>query len=157
MQISIRRKLGLWCVLCLSIFTAMTAIVKVAGGNTSHGRVDSAWAIFWVQAEASIAVIVVSVSAFRALFVAHRASKPQSPAHGSKMRSIWNRRYSPNESPRIPSPSFTGVRTVISQDPYNKNDSEASGKIELLSRGPGIMVTQDMSSEMVRYPETRCI
>lgn len=161
-QISLGRKIALWGVLCLSIFTAITAIIKVAGGNINNGQVDSAWAIFWLQAEAAVAVIVVSISAFRALFVAHRASKHQSPGQdGSTSRSIWNKKLrSRNNLPEVPSPTFTGVRTYIRQYPY---DAEESGDMELPSQAQRIVVTHNISSEKVNpalfrmnYPKLTC-
>ena len=149
-KITLRRKLALWGILCLSIFTAITAIIKLAGGNISHGQVDSAWAIFWFQAEAAIAVVVVSITAFRALFIAHRASKRQSPAqHTSSSRSVWSktmRRH--KEWPGAPASSIPGVTTDI-QSPYRANSFEASQDIELPLRGAGIFVTQDISSNQV--------
>ena len=149
-KITLRRKLALWGILCLSIFTAITAIIKIAGGNISHGQVDSAWAIFWFQAEAAIAVVVVSITAFRALFIAHRASKRQSPAqHASSSRSVWSktmRRH--KEWPGAPASSFPGVTTDI-QSPYRANSFEASQDMELPLRGPGIFVTQEISSNQV--------
>ena len=150
-QIPLRRKLVLWGILCLSIFTAMTAVIKVAGSNTNHGQVDSAWAIFWQQAEAAVAIIVVSITAFRALFVAHRASKQQSPAqYSSKTRSIWRKSDRHHDDiPVIRVPSGTGVRTYIRQSPYSADSFEESRDIELPLHGPGILVTQHMSSEKV--------
>ena len=150
-KITLRRKIALWGILCLSIFTAITAIVKVAGGNISHGQVDSAWAIFWLQAEAAVAIIVVSVTAFRALFIAHRASKQLSPAENasaSTSRSIWSkglRRH--KDLPAAPAPSFTGVRTFIRQSPNRAGSFEGSRDIELPLQGSGILVTQHISSE----------
>ena len=152
-KIPLGRKFGLWGVLCLSVFTAITAIVKVAGGNISHGQVDSAWAIFWIQAEAAVAVIVVSVSAFRTLFVAHRVSKQQSPVQETnKPRSIWGRRLGLRGNlPAAPSPTFTGVRTYIRQCPYDTESLEGSRHVDILPQRPAIMVTQDMSSESVAF------
>lgn len=150
-KITLRRKLALWGILCVSMFTAITAIVKVAGGNISHGQVDSAWAIFWLQTEAAVAIIVVSVTSFRALFVAHRASKHLSPAQkasASTSRSIWSkslRRH--NDMPAAPAPSFTGVRTFIRQSPDRMGSFDGSQDIELPLQRPGILVTQHISSE----------
>ena len=151
-KISLRRKFSLWGVLCLSVLTMATAIVKIAGGNISHGQVDSAWAIFWEQAEAAIAVVVVSISAFRALFVAHRASKQQSPAYKlSDSRSFWSGkpRFRQN-MPTAPSPTFTGVKTFVRQAPYEASSIGGSQDMELPLRGPQILVTQNLSSEIVR-------
>lgn len=151
-RITLRRKLALWGILCLSIFTKFTAIIKLAGGNISHGQIDSAWVMFWLQAEAAVAVIVVSITAFRALFVAHRASKQQPLAqYASTSRSVWSKSVTPpNNLPAAPSPSFTGVRTYIRQSPYDGGSSGGSQDIDLPLRGPRILVTQNISSEKVR-------
>lgn len=149
-KIALRRKLTLWGILCLSIFTAITAIIKIAGGNINHGQVDSAWAIFWFQAEAAIAVLVVSISAYRALFVAHRASKRQSPAQRTYTGpSIWSKNTKGHkEWPGVSATSPPGVTTDI-QSPYGAKSFEASQDMELPLRGPGILVTQDISSNQV--------
>lgn len=151
-KISLRHKIALWGVLCLSIFTAMTSIIKVAGGNINHGQVDAAWAIFWLQAEAAIAVIVVSISAFRALFVAQRASKQASPGKNTPTSSsVWRlRTKSRNAPPELPSPAFTGVSTFVHQYPYD----EESHDMDIPLQGSGIRVTQNISSESVRYKLT---
>jgi hypothetical protein len=150
-RITLRHKLALWGVLCLSIFTALTSIIKVAGGNINNGQVDAAWAVFWLQAEAAVAVIVVSISAFRALFVAQRASKQASPAakHTWTSTSLLRKRFhSRNTLPEVPSPTFTGVRTFICQD------DEESQNLNIPLQGSSIRVTQNISSELVRCKVT---
>lgn len=150
-QINLRRKLALWGILCLSIFTAITALIKVAGGNISHGQVDSAWAIFWDQAEAAVAIIVVSITSFRAFFVAHRASKQRSPAHHtSTSRAIWSKIVARHDDlPAAPSPAFTGARTYIRHFPYGMGGLEGSRDMELPLQDPGIRVTHDISSDKI--------
>lgn len=156
-KITLRRKLALWGILCLSIFTAITAVIRVAGGNTSHGQVDSAWAIFWLQAEAAVAIVVVSITAFRALFVAHRASKQQSPAlRASASRSIWSklvRRY--DDRPSAPAPTYTGAGTYIRHSPYGAGSFERSRDMELPLQGQGILVTHDISSDKISCATTK--
>ncbi len=149
-KMTIRRKLALWGILCLSIFTAITAVIKVAGGNINHGQVDSAWAIFWLQAEAAVAIIVVSITAFRALFVAHRASKQQSPAYRSSgSRSVWSKIVRRRDDlPATPAPAHTGARTYIRHSPY-AGSLDGSRDMELPLQGPGILVTHDISSDKV--------
>lgn len=151
-QISLRRKVALCTVLCLSIFTIITAVIRIAGGNISQGQVDSAWVNFWEQAEAAVAIIVVSVSAFRALYVAHRASKQNSPFYpGFTSRSLWSKiSKSRNNLPDVPSPSFTGVRTFVQRAPYGREILRDSPDMELPLRGSRIVVTRDVSTETVR-------
>ncbi len=151
-QISLRQKFALWGILCLSIFTMITAVVRVAGGNISHGQVDSAWAIFWLQVEAAVAVIVVSMTAFRELFIAHKASKHRSPnqQNGLSSRSIWSKRVrSHDKSLTVPSPLFTGVRTYIGQSSHNGSLSQEHINMDLPLQGRGILVTKNISSKEV--------
>ncbi|KAL6720096.1 hypothetical protein ACLMJK_002017 [Lecanora helva] len=155
-QISLRRKLALWAILCLSVFTMITAIVRIAGGNIGHGQVDSAWVIFWLQAEAAVAVIVMSVTAFRALFVARQASKYQSPLqqeNGLSSRSSGSNRLRPrHDLPSSLSPTSGSVRTHIRQSPRNaRSIDEGNGNFELPLQGTGILVTEDISSRALRF------
>ena len=128
------------------------AVVRIAGGDINHGEIDSTWAIFWLQAEAAVAVIVVSMTAFRALFVAQKASKHQSPnqQNGLLSQSIWSKRFrSRDNSLTIPSPMFTGVRTYIGKSSHNGSLSQEPIYMELSSQGPGILVTKNISSKEV--------
>ena len=156
-KITLRRKLALWGILCLSIFTAITAIIRVAGSNLGHGQVDSAWAIFWDQAEAAVAIIVVSVSAFRALFVTHRASKQQSPAHRtSNSGSFWSKLSKRQEKMVVtPAPALNGGRTYIRHSPYSSGTFEGSQDMEIPLHEQGIRVTHDISSDKVSALEAR--
>ena len=55
------------------------AIVKISGINSSgnYGQsFDLVWEVFWQQTEACIAVIMVSLTAFRSVFVSNKP-KPQ--------------------------------------------------------------------------------
>ncbi|KAL8709811.1 MAG: hypothetical protein Q9225_007392 [Loekoesia sp. 1 TL-2023] len=89
-RIDIRRKVALGTTLCLSTFTIVACIVKISGGNTINGQIDSSWVIFWLQVECAVAVMVVSITAFRALFVAERSQKQESPQYTSKTRAkVW--------------------------------------------------------------------
>lgn len=74
-RISLRQKLSLIGLLSLSIVMIAFAIIRVAAADTINGDIDSIWVVFWFQVETSVAVIMVSVSAFRALFIAHTATR----------------------------------------------------------------------------------
>ncbi|KAI9652819.1 MAG: hypothetical protein M1831_006344 [Alyxoria varia] len=80
-KIAIRQKFGLGTALCLSLVMAIFAIVRCAGTKMPNGRSDSVWVHFWQQQEASIAVIMVSITSFRSLFVVNLAlQKQKSPS-----------------------------------------------------------------------------
>lgn len=146
------------------------AIIRIAAGNVSHGQVDAAWAIFWLQVEASVAVMVVSVSAFRALFVARQqASKSrdtghqiQTEAHSLKAststwknRAHWSRTKSSEghsaDSIELPATQSTTSQAVTTRiQPTLYDDRILDGDRESTSRlqqGAGIWVTKDLSSD----------
>ena len=121
-QITMRQKLGLALFLCLSLVMVVVAVVRIAGIHLSRGNVDIVWLAFWMQQESSIAVIMVSSSAFRSFFVVNTVDSP-SPGYspGSWKRKLLRRRPSPhrddmesaNGLPQIPRATLTGIRTKI--------------------------------------------
>ena len=68
-QINARPKAGIGLWLCLSLAMVIIALVGIAGIKLAGGKVDIVWLVLWQQQESSIAVIMVSMSAFRSLFV----------------------------------------------------------------------------------------
>ena len=154
-QISVRRKLALGGILCLSVCTMIISIVKVAGGINNNGGVDASWVLFWYETEAAVAIIVVSVTAFRALFVAHQAMKYRSPAEdaSTSWRSLSKKSKSSRgkELPEIPSPVLGGVRTHIRGSHYGGLSFDRGGDdMEMPLQSQGITVTQVLHSEKVR-------
>lgn len=96
-KIALRKKLALASVLCLSIFLIIISIIKVAAAHTIGTQVDATWVIFWLQAEAAVAVIAVSITMFRSLFLADGSrNKPQYKPRPSQppasYRKLWTRR-----------------------------------------------------------------
>ena len=85
-RINIWQKVGLSLSLCLSLVMVFVTIVRMAGIKL-EGGVDIVWLAFWQQQECSIAVIMVSVSAFRSFFVAGAARKrsPNLPIASRKL------------------------------------------------------------------------
>ena len=151
-QISIRRKLALGGILCLSICTIVISIIRLAGAGSSHGQIDTAWVLFWYDIEAAIAIIIVSVTAFRALFVAHQAMKYRSPAeNGSKSWNFWSRKSKSSrskEQPEVPPPVLGGVRTHIRGSQYGgRSFDRVPDDMELPLHGPFITVTQVVHTE----------
>ncbi|KAL8662845.1 MAG: hypothetical protein Q9202_004359 [Teloschistes flavicans] len=146
-QIEMRRKIGLAAMLCLSVFTIITAIVRISGANTVGGQVDSAWVIFWLQAEAAVAVMVASIAAYRALFISERSQKPAgSPQYTSSSRFGANFRGRMSGSketktsislPSLPAPTLTGIRTKTHQTPYDEERlMGSSGEYQMSARDP---------------------
>ena len=123
-RINFRQKIGLGISLCLSLVMVVVAIARMSGIKLAGGAVDIVWLVFWQQQECSIAVIMVSVSAFRSLFVANALSNTSpKKAH---VTSYWKKRLlqrrsnknSENSSdtlPQIPRAHLTGMRTMIQE------------------------------------------
>ena len=117
--------MGLW--LCLSVVMAIIAIVRIAGIKLASGSIDSVWLIFWEQQECSIAVMMVSMSAFRLLFV-ESAGAPAPRRHLKYSANNWRKRLvrralgSAEEHdeaersmglPQIPRATLTGMSETI--------------------------------------------
>ncbi|KAL8857920.1 MAG: hypothetical protein Q9178_005539 [Gyalolechia marmorata] len=129
-RISFRRKILLLFILSLSIFTMIVCIVRVAGVQLSDGSVDSAWATFWLHIEAAVAVVIISITSYRSLFVKDKPTDRKGSRYHSNKQRLWNRRRREEkgvEMPTMPGPTLTGMRTVISKaggydDMYSMND-----------------------------------
>ncbi len=159
-RISVRRKLALGGILCLSICTLVLSIIRLAGadGGANAHVIDTAWVLFWYDIEAAVAIIVVSVTAFRALFVARQAMKYRSPAeNGSTSWNFWSRKSKSSrskEKPEVPPPPpalLGGVRTHIRGSQYGGRTFDRSDyDLEMPLHGRGITVTQVVQTEKVR-------
>jgi len=158
-QIAPSRKLALGAILCLSIFMILISIIRIAAGNISNGQVDAAWAIFWTHIEAAVGVIVVSVSTFRALFVARQASKYRSPGvpvsgtDNSRRRIFgkgsWGTKGSGKGGISAPPAIHTGVSTHITPTSFGGHGQSnfREEDMELPLQGTKIMVRRDIQSE----------
>ncbi|KAI4600650.1 hypothetical protein KJ359_012811 [Pestalotiopsis sp. 9143b] len=124
-------KFGLAVFLCLSIFMAVCAVIRIAGFHYK-GLEDDTWEFFWQQVEGAVAVMMASITAFRTLFV--RQTNNDKVADRSPVGNLFHRLYrrfqslaqaQPDEKPaldqsssvielpKLPSPIFTGVRSFI--------------------------------------------
>ncbi|KAL9628181.1 MAG: hypothetical protein Q9204_006056 [Flavoplaca sp. TL-2023a] len=139
-RIDLRRKLALGTMLCLSVFTIITVIVKISGGNTVAGQIDSSWVIFWLHMEAAVAVMVASIMVYRALFVVERSRTEESPRHTSGARArIW---YRSKYSQEIAQPAHR-AEAPVSRDP--SDGRRASFRHGNGYRGRSASVTKQMS------------
>ncbi|KAI4114115.1 MAG: hypothetical protein LQ345_005051 [Seirophora villosa] len=126
-RVDLRQKFALGISLCLSIVMIAVAIVRISTFRLTNGEVDIVWLAFWQQQESSIAVIVVSVSAFRSLFVSASMTRPKrKPLRQSVndwRRRLERRRIGPttdeqevpgsNMLPQVPSPTLTGMSSLM--------------------------------------------
>ena len=132
-RISVRQKIGLAFSLCLSCVMIIVAIVRVAGMvRGGGGSVDIVWVACWQHQECSIAIIMVSVSAFRSLFIPsptnHLVQKHQGYSPSERRRKFLRRRpdpdlYDTHETgglPQIPSATFTGTAIMVGEDGYSE-------------------------------------
>ncbi|KAI0596337.1 hypothetical protein F4775DRAFT_564971 [Biscogniauxia sp. FL1348] len=150
-------KFGLAVFLCLSIFMAICAVVRVAGFHYK-GLEDDIWQFFWQQTEGAVAVMMASITAFRTLFVKQTSNSEHDATSPSPIESFFRRFFRRFQSlaqaqsgekptstqnigsifklPKIPSPIFTGVRTFISRN--NRTDVAAVtlATIDSVSDGP---------------------
>ena len=126
-QIKAHQKVGLGLWLCLSLAMVIVAIVRIAGIKLAGGDVDIVWLSFWQQQESSIAVIMVSVSAFRSLFVQSTGNRLPHRRPGYSLGD-WRRRLvrrplgSRDENddverriglPQVPRATLTGMSEII--------------------------------------------
>ncbi len=92
------------------------------------GNIDIVWLFFWQQQECSIAILMISVSAFRPLFVPSTRRPPilrdQRSSPSERRGRIIRQQHDPdlydtnetNGLPQIPSATLTGVASMIGRD-----------------------------------------
>ena len=126
-HINTRQKVGIGFWLCLSLVMVIVAIVRMAGIKLEGGNVDIVWLAFWQQQESSIAVIMVSMSAFRSLFV-ESGGAPAPRRHHKYSLNGWRKKLvrralgSADEHddvernmglPQVPSATLTGMSEFL--------------------------------------------
>ena len=115
-KISLRQKIGIGSFLCLSLIMIIIAITRISRVHASDFNI---WAIFLQQVEACIAVLMLSLTAVRTLYVPAKNSQGQqkhktSYSHRKRLwpssKSLQDERYIELSVPRA---TLTGMRTVI--------------------------------------------
>ncbi|MCJ1307352.1 hypothetical protein MMC25_000998 [Agyrium rufum] len=162
-QMRMQQKLGLAIFLCLNLAQAFVGLIRVA---TIHyyGTIDQTWNYFWFHMEVVIAVMMISLTAFRSVFAANasRASREKNQSPGYKS-SPWRKLRSstkaskesdqPQNLPTIPSATMTGMRTFIRGGKRASTmDTEAgfneNGEDFLLDgRNEKILVTHEVATD----------
>ena len=119
-KINLRQKIGLGIMLCLSLVMAIFAIIRGAGVRLPSSNVDIVWLAFWQQQECSIAVSMISITAFRSFFVNNPVKRERKPHYTSsywRNRLLQRKRFNSSKEPEIaitiPSATLTGMATVI--------------------------------------------
>ena len=151
-RISLRKKLALGSVLCLSVFAIIISIIKVAAADIVNGQVDSLWGFFWVQAEACVTVMAVSFTIFRSLFLSESSTAPKKPMcrpHKPQPPEMLLEPKKPYDYlPKVPDAIYSGITTSIRKGSptMDKELSRSStGDVILPIQGPRIKVTHDIS------------
>lgn len=136
-QINLRQKIIIGASLCLSIVMIIITIIRMSKIRIGPTQTDIIWEVFWHHVEACTAVIMVSVSAFRYVFVAHEAR--QSPPNRKRvwymskknlLRSALRRKKLRSDSeemdrwPEIPRATMTGMRTFIQGGEGGESNSD---------------------------------
>ena len=80
MRAPLCQKLGIGIFLTFNVVMLSIAIVKLFGLTNTNGSVDTIWQCFWQQIEISLAVLMASLTAFRAIFISNTNNrrKPRS-------------------------------------------------------------------------------
>lgn len=104
------------------------AIVRISGFRIKESSIDITWELFWHQVEASVALITVSITAFRSLLgikalKAREKEKRERSwfSHRAKLLTRYLKKETQDESepeqlPSIPGVTLTGMRTFIHGD-----------------------------------------
>lgn len=125
-RIKSQQKIFLGIFLCLSICMIMIAIIKVSGLRIRKSQIDVQWEVFWQDVEATVAVIMVSITAFRSMIGMKtlKAREKRQRSWYSYRRKLLARNFrkvSKDETdieqlPSIPRATLTGMRTFINSD-----------------------------------------
>ena len=123
-RIKLRQKFILGIFLSLNMFMAITACVRVSGIKF-RDRFDEVWLFVWQNIEACVAIAMISLTAFRSVFVGQKSLQARNdlmkkPWYSSTLQAI-RRKKSAQQSdgeamigmPSIPGATLTGMRTFI--------------------------------------------
>lgn len=131
-KIKFRQKLGIGGFLSLSVSMIVIAFVRISGYR-AHGSYGYTWQAFWMEFEACVAVIMVSLTALRSLFVTAESKssrtncRPWYSSSVARLRKIRKTSASENHTeglPAIPGATLTGMRTFIARS-YRRSELES--------------------------------
>ena len=134
-QLKPTQKFGFALFLCLSICMIIMATIRVSRLRYK-GEIDSSWIFLWQQAEACTAVTMLSLTAFRSVFVGPKPgfnnNNKASPWVPSTRRLIGRHNKSRAvDQPRldditIPSAALTGMSRFMNRNEAAQNSIEES-------------------------------
>lgn len=124
------KRLGLCVFLCLSMVMITIAITRSLGYLPQGALIKVTWQYLWLYLEASIAIIMASITAFSAFLLTkdykapkqkERDQRPPYPfSEGLLQKKAWRNRLEWEERdgehlPHVPSATLTGMHTFIHQ------------------------------------------
>lgn len=122
------KRLGVYVFLCLSTVMIVIAIARSLGYLPQGSTTKATWQYLWLYLEASIAIIMASITAFSAFVLAKDSkapnqkkknqSLPYSFSEGLIQKKAWRSRFEWEERdgehlPHVPSATLTGMHTFI--------------------------------------------
>ena len=119
-KLKIHQKIVIGVFLCLSVVMIIVAIIKVAGVKY-YGSAELTWGALWQQIEACAAVSMISLTAFRSVFVSNSSTSSREKAWKASiphfLKKIKGSSVSSQElrlhDVSIPRATMTGMRTAI--------------------------------------------
>lgn len=169
-KIKLLQKIALSCSLCLTIIVIIFTVTR-ASGLEWRDRLDVLWEIYFQIMAAEVGLILVSMTAFRTLFVSRSSgqrgiSPKKSPDFWKKSQSTlkrlldprrWTLNYSKrvfkgqkHEStkdtfglPSIPNGGMTGVQTFINHQGETHSDLEAAHAVWFNGSEEGVQLSTD--------------
>ncbi|KAK4639816.1 hypothetical protein QC761_701590 [Podospora bellae-mahoneyi] len=164
-KIRTRQKVALGMFLCLSLVMVCIAITRASKIKGAQG-IDIPWEFFWQFMEATIAVLMGSLTVFRTLlaFQTNKNSEERKGAAGPspKSRALfsfhermrrWREKraqHSDEESlsdlPQIPSATMSGMRTFIRRNNRDEGLETSAGTVRVLSQNDTLAEKFDASS-----------
>lgn len=123
------QKLGIAAFLCLSICTALMVITRLSG-RYYHGKYDNIWVFLWQHIEACTAVTMLSLTAFRSVFVEAKPGPNKArPWVPSTARLLARRKKAIFPNPHlddlpIPSATLTGLSGGLGRHEAEKSMEE---------------------------------
>lgn len=129
-KISVQKKLSLISVLCLSVFMIACAVARVCLDRDNQDRVNALWILLWLELEACVAVITVSVSAFSILFTENNEGPDQ-----DLIRETFVRRWirTSGFSEKIPSSRVSETLDTNQLIPFAVSTQEINTSLSQLS------------------------
>ena len=179
-KIKLGQKVALACSLCLTAVIIIFTVTR-ASGLVWQGKIDVIWEVYFQTIPAEVGLILVSTTAFRALFVSRAARNQHSPQKGPSpwvkssyfLRNLldprrWMSKHSKDtaggqgdattkggfhgELPSIPGATMTGMNTFI-----NHRGEAVEPDIEFSTYPASTVGNQDTSpfSKNASHPESR--